>query len=119
MSLNRQDFEVTAYTAKTVYFDLTDSAGLPLDLTGVPLRWRVAAAIDATNADLEKGNTNPLTGLTVPNPSTGQCVVAILDTDIEDSGLYWHFLEGNIAATGWQCLARGRMVVNPSMGAAA
>lgn len=118
MSQNRQDFEVTALTAKTVYFNLTND-GAALDLTGVPLRWRVAAAIDATNADLEKGNTAPLTGLTVPNPTSGQCVVAIDDDDIEDSGLYWHFLEANFPATGWQCLARGRMVVNPSMGAAA
>lgn len=116
MSQSRQDFEVTAYTAETVTFNLTDS-GAALDLTGMPLRWRAAAAIDADAADLEKGNTNPLTGLTVANPSTGQCAVAIEDDDIEESGLYWHFLEAQIGGS-WKVLARGRMVVNPSMGPA-
>lgn len=115
MAQNRQDFQITALTTKVVYFDLNNGS-VPLDLTGVPLRWRLARDIDDASAVLEKGNTPPLTGLTVPTPASGECVVTILDSDISDYGLFWHFLEANIGGAGWQCLARGRVVVEPSIG---
>lgn len=118
MSLNRQDFQITQQTAKTVYFDLTNGSGAALDLTNVPLRWRLATAIDDAEAVLEKGNTLPLTGITTPNPTSGECILTITDQDITDYGLLWHFLEANIAGAGWECLARGRAVVEPSIGAA-
>lgn len=115
MATNRQDFQITQNTAKLVYFDINNGS-VPQDLTGVPLRWRLAKDIDDAEAILEKGNTAPLTGLTVPAPATGECIVSIADTDIDDYGLFWHFLEADIGGTGWQCMARGRAVVEPSIG---
>lgn len=117
MAATRQDFDLKASTAKIVYFGLTNN-GAPLDLSTAVLRWRMADQIDAANATVEKTSAAS-GGIVITDPGGGLCNITIADSDVVESGLYYHYLDANFASGGWECLAKGRVVVSPSVGAAA
>lgn len=113
MSAARQDFEMMAGRDKTIYFALTNG-GPPLDLTGATLRWRCVQQIDAGTSLVEK-TTASGGGITITDATGGLCSVALTDTDIAESGLYYHFLDIN-GSGGYELLSRGRIVVVPGAG---
>lgn len=97
-----------------IFFALMDGS-IPMDLSSTLLRWRAGPGIDAGQAEVEK--TSPSGGLTILNPTQGQCQLSISESDVPESGLWYHAMEGNTSSAGWQELLRGRIVVTPGMGA--
>ena len=116
MTGSRQDFEMTALTADTLYFSLSDG-GTPLDLTNASLTWRMSTSPDG-EAIVEKTNATPTSGIVVTSATQGQLTVSIENDDVAEAGLYWHFLFVTIAGARTP-VAAGRAVVMPALGPAA
>lgn len=114
MSIARQDFGLRAYTSKVIVFTIT-SGGLPLDLTGWSLLWKMSPQ-PAGAATLQK-NSGPGGGITITNAAQGQAQLQIdggTNGDVQDSGLYWHTLDGTPPAGQPVDLLEGRVIVDPS-----
>lgn len=114
MSVTRQDFGLRAYTGKTVNFTLT-SAGVPINLTGWTLLWKMSPQA-AGAATLQK-NSSGGGGITIINAALGQAQLQInggTNGDVQDSGLYWHTLDGTPPAGQPVALLEGRVIVDPA-----
>lgn len=79
--MESQDFSLYSGDSRKLKVEIKDESGAFLNLTGAKIIW---AIIDNFSVVVSKGNTPPLSGISVTEPLNGACSIELLSTDTEN-----------------------------------
>jgi hypothetical protein len=113
------DFTMVAGDTKTIVFNVKDSGGAALDLTGATIRWGLCAyAASGAIAEAALLTKSVGSGITVTDAAGGVCQVALSAANTTAtprmSGRYYHELEvtsGGVVST----VHRGLIEITPEL----
>lgn len=111
--MDQQNFEMFQGDSKDLVVTVSDSAGLPVDLTGTTVKWRAAPAVDSTVATISKATG---TGITITGAAAGQFTVMLGPTDTQTlDGEFYHEAQITDAAGAVSTVLSGRLTIRPAL----
>ncbi len=86
-----QDFDMVEGNSFIITVTVTTAAGAVVNLTDGHVTWTLRRSSNDNLAAITKGNTSPLTGVTLTDPTQGEFEIALLPADTKGlEGDYYH-----------------------------